>query len=406
MESLKIALVSDWFYPKVGGIEAHIHELAVNLLKRGHEPHVITHDYRKYDGSRIDDRIFPYKVYRFGDPIYIKRFHVSIGPRILAYINKLFKLEKYDVTHAHSIYSPLAVAVANISRRIRKTPVVATNHSLFDWERKLARIGLEPLRYWLKRVNVFITVSSIVYNDTIRIIRKKPGKGNSSNPYILLIPNAIDVDFWIPPEPGEYEKARERLGLDKDSLVVSVVGRFTKRKMIHRAPLIVCNAWRMLGGEKKVTLVIVGDGELRSRIEEEAEKYSRPPSYTIKLFGYMPREELRTLYWASDLVFVPSRYESFSIVALEAISSGSVVVGFSGSGIVDIVKHTGAGVVVDTPLEASKAIAELLLDSEKRAKMVAMGREKVREHFSWDVVIHKILDAYKLALDSQATSKA
>jgi 1,2-diacylglycerol 3-alpha-glucosyltransferase len=61
MEGLKIAIASDWFYPKVGGIESHIDELARNLLFAGHEPYVITHDYR-YMKPYVDS--FPYHVVR------------------------------------------------------------------------------------------------------------------------------------------------------------------------------------------------------------------------------------------------------------------------------------------------------------------------------------------------------
>lgn len=400
METLKIAIASDWFYPKIGGIETHIHELALNLLRLGHEPHIITHDYRKYNGAYPRDIALPYRVHRFSGLVYSKKLHVSLGPGMLRSINRLYKKEKYDLTHVHSIYSPLAIAVANLSRGIREVPVVATNHSLFSWDNTLARLGLRLLRYWLKRIDVYIAVSRIVYNDTIKIIGK-----NRTSPHVFLIPNAIDTSFWRPPEPGERDKARERLGLSRDSLVVGVAGRFTRRKMIHEAPRVVYNAWRMLNTQRKITLLIAGDGELRRLVEEEASKYSRPPNYTVKLTGFVPREELRDIYWASDLVLIPSRYESFSITALEAVATGRVVVGFSGSGVVDIVELTGAGTIARDSVEASKAIASLLMDEDRRIRTGLNGVKMVQQHFSWDTVIQKILDAYRLALDNSSDDK-
>ncbi len=400
METLKIAIASDWFYPKIGGIETHIHELALNLLKLGHEPHIITHDYRKYNNTPIRDIVLPYNVHRFRGLIYLRKLHVSLGPSMLWSINKLYKREKYDLTHIHSIYSPLAIAVANLSRGIREVPVVATNHSLFSWDSMLARLGLKLLRYWLKRIDVYIAVSRIVYNDTIRILG-----GNGSSPRVLLIPNAIDTSFWRPPEPRERDEARRRLGLSKDRLVVGVVGRFTRRKMIHKAPSIVYNAWRTLNMQRKITLIIAGDGELRRLVEEEASRYSRPPDYTVKLTGFVPREELRDIYWASDLVLIPSRYESFSITALEAVATGRVVVGFTGSGVVDIVESTGAGAIASSFIEASKAIASLLMDEDRRMKAGLNGVKRVQQYFSWGTVIHKIIDAYKLALDNSSDDR-
>lgn len=133
MESLKIAIASDWFYPpKIGGIESHIDELSRNLLLRGHEPpHVLTHDYR-YMKPYVDDSPYP-PVHRFAGTFYFRSYHSSVGFSQLWRINELYKEMNFDITHVHSIYSPpFSVAVSDVSRGLRNVPpVVATNHSFY-----------------------------------------------------------------------------------------------------------------------------------------------------------------------------------------------------------------------------------------------------------------------------------
>jgi len=392
LETLKVAIVSDWFYPKIGGIETHIHELALHLLKMGHEPHVITHDYRKYKSKYRDD--FPYPVHRFKGLLYSSRLHVSMGWRMLTKINELYKLERFDLTHAHSMYSPMSITTSNISKGIRSTPVVLTNHSLFSWNNMIARSLLPLLRWSIKRVDVFIAVSRIVRRDTLRILREK----GSVKP-VVIIPNGVDTSFWRPPEPTERSEARKRLGVDSSATVISVVGRFTRRKRIHIVPKIVYKAWRREGG--RVELVIVGDGELRGRVEDEARKYMRPPWFKVRVEGFLPRHRLREVYWSSDIFLVPSRMEAFSITALEATATGLPVVGFRGSGVADIVEATGSGVLVFSEDEAVDAIVNLIRNVDTRMAMGEIGVTRVQQIFSWPNVAEKVVETYRAALDSK-----
>ena len=389
MESLKIAVVSDWFYPKVGGIETHIDELATRLVRLGHEVHVFTHDYRKYEwGGHEPAR--PYAVHRLHGRFYIKAHHISLGPGALIEANAIYKKVGFDITHVHSLYSPLGLALANLSRGIRGVPVVATNHSLFSWSNPVARALLPILRRELRRIDCFIAVSSVVADDTRRVL----GRGLRLKP-VYVVPNAVDPKFWRPPEPEERKRARRRLGIDEDESVVVVVGRLTRRKAVHTAPRIVRRAAELLG--RRITLVIVGDGPLRERVEEEAARHSNG-LLRVELRGFMEREALRSVYWAGDVLLLTSHMEAFSITALEAMASGMVVVGYADSGVRDILQH-GGGVLVEDEMGASKALAGFFADRERLEVQRRRAVQVVQERFSWDTVLPRILSVYRSTID-------
>ncbi len=388
MESLKIAIASDWFYPKVGGIEAHIDELARRLLSAGHEPYVITHDYR-YLRPYSDD--FPYPVVRFPASVYLKKYHVSFGSSQFWRINEFYKEVNFDITHVHSIYSPLSVAVSKISRGIRGVPVVATNHSFYG-KPPLDPVIRPLVRHELKKVDTFIAVSTPVAEDTRRLL----GDSIEGRP-VFVVPNGIEVSRWRPPEPEEREKAREELGI-KDELAILYVGRMTERKNAHKMPFILREALKLGGIPKdRVKLLVVGDGPMRPVLEENLLKTGIGEITVMK--NFVPRGELLHLYWASDLVVVPGLLETFSVVALEAMATGRPVVGHNGSGLSDVVSHGKTGLLSLNEKDMARNLALLLTDRELLVKMGFRARKRVERRFSWENVLKRLLRVYRVTLD-------
>jgi len=388
LESLKIAIASDWFFPKIGGIESHIDELARHLMETGHEPHVITHDYR-YLRPYADS--FPYPVERFSAPVYLKKSHISLGAGQLWRINELYKKTGFDITHVHSIYSPLSIAVANLSRGIRDVPVVATNHSFYG--NPAADPVLKPvLKRVLKRIDTFIAVSRPVARDTLQLLGE-----SLEGRRVVVVPNGIDTEKWRPPEPEEREKARRALGIS-DEIVLFYTGRMTERKNAHRLPLIVSKALELSGmARDKVRLLIVGNGEMREKLVENLKKTGLGEN-TV-LFDFLPRERLLEFYWASDIVMVPGILESFSIVGLEASATGRMVVGRDRSGISDLILDGVTGLLGHTEEEVSKKLAWALENPDLVEKMGAEARRRALRNFSWGVVIKKLLRVYRMTMD-------
>lgn len=388
METLRIALASDWFYPKVGGIEAHMDELARNLIKAGHEPYVITHDYR-YMRPYGDG--FPYPVKRFPATVYLKKHHISLSPNQLWRINEFYKTVKFDITHIHSIYSPLALAVANVSRGIRDIPVVATNHSFFG-SPPFSKILKWELRRDLKRVDHFIAVSTPVARDTAALI----GNLRRERP-ITVIPNGIDVYFWRPPEEEEREKARKNLGLS-DEIVLFYVGRMTERKMAHRLPFVIGKAIKLSGVPmKRVRFIAVGEGEKKGEFMENVRRTGI--GKITELFNFLPRNKLLEFYWASDVVLMPGVLEAFPVVGLEAMATGRPIVGRIESGLSDMVINGITGYLGKSEEELAAGLAKFFENADLPEKMGTAARKRVARCFSWEVILKRILRVYRATLN-------
>ncbi len=381
MESLKIALATDWFFPSYGGVEYHVHDLAVRLVERGHEVHVITRI-----GSYPDETL-PYPVHRFKGDFNLDHLHVSLGPGLLAKINELYKREHFDITHAHSIFSPLAVGTANLSSGIRGVPSVITDHSLMN--KSLASpVYRLILRHSLGKVNAFIAVSEAVKEDLERILGKKL-RGRP----IYVIPNAIDLDFWRPPPQEEKEAWKEELGLD--GIVVTTTSRLTKKKRVHIIPRIAKEV--VDAGYDDVTFVLIGDGPLRRKIRERIQRYGLED--TVRMVGRKPREEVRRYLWASDIYLSPTIYEAFGIAVLEAQATEVPVVARNDGGVREIVMDGVTGFLAGNDGELVEGILTLIEDPVLRRKMGREARKWIVGKFSWDTVVNRILEVYRRTID-------
>lgn len=380
MESLKIALATDWFFPSFGGVEYHVHDLAIRLMERGHEVHVITRI------GRYPDETLPYPVHRFKGDFNLDHLHVSLGPGLLAKINELYKRENFDITHAHSIFSPLAVGTANLSSGIRGVPSIITDHSLMN--RSLASpVYKLILRHSLGKINAFIAVSEAVKEDLERILGKKL-RGRP----IYVIPNAIDLNFWRPPPEGK-DYWKERLGLD--GIIVTTTTRLTKKKRAHIIPRIAKEV--VDAGYDDVRFLIIGDGLLRKKIREKIEIYGLKDR--VLMLGRKPREEVKRYLWASDIYLSPTIYEAFGIAVLEAQATEVPVVARSDGGVREIIVDGVTGFLASNDWELVEGVVRLAEDPKLRRKMGREARRRISKRFSWEVVVERILEAYRRTMD-------
>ncbi|HEY1586318.1 MAG TPA: glycosyltransferase, partial [Polyangia bacterium] len=117
----KIAIVSDWYLPRIGGLELHLRDLARELNARGHEAHVIT----ATPGENERDGII---VHRLGVPL-MPGLDTIRSRKALRPLEALFVREQYDIVHAHSALSPLAIGATAVAKKLG-IPSVMTEHSV------------------------------------------------------------------------------------------------------------------------------------------------------------------------------------------------------------------------------------------------------------------------------------
>ena len=159
---MKIALVCDWYAPRLGGIETQLADLAATLRARGHEPHVIT----ATPGPPARG------VHRLAVPL-VPGWRVAGSRRALDALHALFAQQGYDVIHAHSLYSPLAHAATYLARLI-SVPSLLTSHSLVDRASALLLRAFVPdWAAWPTRLSA---VGSLAAADLARSEERRVGK--------------------------------------------------------------------------------------------------------------------------------------------------------------------------------------------------------------------------------------
>ena len=374
MEKLKVALVSDWYFPKLGGIEVAIHELAKNLSRIGLDVTIVTNLYPGCRSLESDENGF--KVVRIPASV-LKRADVSLNPSSYVRLHRILKYGGFNIVHGHSIYSPLAAASIHDAKGILGIPTVVTNHSLLG-SNSLNHFYLGLLNYELSRADAVTAVSRAVVEDTLRI---RP----SAN--VFWIPNCIDVKEWA------REKVETLRDLDGDPVITSVQ-RLSRRKNPY---LLVHAASRILKEATKAKIYIAGDGPERELLARMV--YKKGLSDKIRLLGPLPRPMVKKLLASTDIYVSTSRYEAFGIAVLEALAMSNPVVAVRGGGIPDLVIHGYNGLLSDER-GFSQHLLALIEDGGLRRKMAHNARVWAG-FFDCRRIAGKYLEIYRYVLEKK-----
>lgn len=379
MESLKIALATDWFPPRIGGVETHVYELAKRLQEKGHEVTVITsRENGILDDNDLDIRYLPVSNKGFGLDVYFR------GARL---INEIFKRERFDVVHGHSFFAALSLAAVNVASGVRGYPSIVTFHTVpptYSYRYPHAPL----LRKALQKVTGFISVSSYIWDRIVRLLDwtwwRRP---------IWVIPDAIDPDYWRPPEVDRGE-IRDELGMDLDAVSVITTSRLAIRKRVTAVPEV---ARHVCSQRDDVRFYVLGDGVDRSRIQLLIKRYKL--DNCVHLLGAVPRNRVLPYLQASDIYFDPTKAEAFGIALLEAQSVGLPGLGYIDSGVRDIVRNGYNGFLYVNTRDTVEYI-NLLADSPAlRRRMGKHAREIASSVFSWSTVLPLIEHAYLAVID-------
>ncbi|MGC8481012.1 MAG: glycosyltransferase [Acidimicrobiales bacterium] len=207
---------------------------------------------------------------------------------------------------------------------------------------------------------------------------------------VHVVPLGVDRAYF---SPGSKAMARSACGLPRDGKIVLSVGRIQHLKGF---PIALEAAIR--AGDD-VHFVLVGgpsghDGERELRALEEL-RLGLGHAERVHILPPQPHETLSSLYRAADVVAVPSRTESFGLVALEAAACGRPVVAASVGGLTSLVDHEETGLLVEerTPAQFSAALRQVLDDPDVMSRMGARALVKV-EQYTWRHCAQRLLSLY------------
>jgi len=368
----------------VGGVAAHVTELAAALERKGHDVHVFT---RMGPGQAHYELIHGVQYHRCPFP-WNSDFVTEINDMCRSFAHHVCAAEDahgpFDVIHAHDWLAGNALIWIKQGRS-RKT--VLTLHSteygrsgnqFHNGRSERVRTQERAATYWCDRV---VTVSYSLKKEIMWMYEVPDWK-------VAIIYNGVNVhnyDGWL--EPAAV-KARYSIGPTDPTVL------FSGRAVYQKGPDLLVEAIpHLLRHQHRAKFVFVGDGEMRASVEQRA--WDLGVHGSCRFLGFRNNGELSDLYKACDVVCVPSRNEPFGIVVLEAWSAGKPVIVTMNGGPNEYVWHEVNGLKIYPNYDSvGWGIGTVFNNWEWARWMGRNGRVAVEAGFTWDAIADHVVNVY------------
>lgn len=343
---VKVALLSDCYLPRLGGIEVQVHDLAAHLAARGHEVEVFTatpgdHGER-WGATQVVDGI---RVHRMALRL---PWDLPVNP--LAPLQMRARLAGFDVAHVHmGVVSPFAVDSAFLTMRMG-LPTAMTWHCMLDRFTPVVT-GLRVVHRWAERGMAMSAVSGVAAAPLRRVV-------GSAAP-VSVLSNGIDVAAWTPP----------RVASADGTVRIVTAMRLARRKRPVPFMRVLRRMRALVPADMPICVEVLGEGPDRGQVERYLAEHAM--AGWVSLPGRVTRDDLKLRYAAADVYVSPGELESFGIAALEARTVGLPVVGRQGSGLGEFVVDGVNGYLTRDDDDLAAALARLASDPSLRAGMIA-----------------------------------
>ncbi|MBI1885027.1 MAG: glycosyltransferase [Chloroflexi bacterium] len=370
-----------------GGLNVYIGELSRELGRRYHRMDIFT---RRSDAATpeivdvdANTRIIsvtagPYDLDKEQVRLYLPEFLRGV----IAFQERT--AARYDLIHSHYW---LSAWVGQALKRRWQTPHVIMFHTLGEAKNRAGAVEPEPAYR--------IEAEREVARDADRIVCASEGEREVLERLycvpperIAVIPCGVDLERFAPLDPAA---ARSELGLDNGAPIVLFVGRIEPLKGIDMLLQAVARL------ETRFRLMIVGGDEKDSGRRAGLAALARELEIgeRVEFVDAVPHDQLPLYYNAAAVCVIPSHYESFGLVALEAMACGVPVVASDVGGLRDTVRDGQTGYLVpwSCPEPFAERLELLLGNQELRGSLGLLARSAV-ERFRWSEVAGRVEDIY------------
>jgi D-inositol-3-phosphate glycosyltransferase len=377
---------------ETGGMNVYVLELSRELARLGYEIDIFT----RQDGDLPEiDEVGPN----------LRLIRIAAGPRepiekedIIGHLPEFaHNLRRfvsgdgrgYQLVHSH--YWQSGWAGAHLARELDVAHAVMF-HTLGEVKNR-ARFGeAEPrLRIRHERAIARRATAIVTASEHERLLLQRYYAASPEKMY--TVPCGVDLELF---KPGDRVAARRDLGLAPASPVLLWVGRLEKLKGVE----ILIEAASQLA-ERDFTLLIVGGDERAHTLRTElaAQAAEAGIGANVRFIGAVPHAALPTYYRAADICVVPSYYESFGLVAVEAMASGTPVVASRVGGLISTVTDGVSGYLIPwrCPEPFAEKLEVLLNNPDLRAKFGRAARQSA-ERYRWSTIGLRVADIYDQAI--------
>jgi len=374
-----------WEFPPlvVGGLGRHVGHLAHQLAAAGHDVRVLTRGSAPHPERQQDGAVTVWRA--AADELAIDFGSESVLAWTQAFEHSLTRAGlqlvadwQPDVIHAHDW---LVAQTAHTLRQLTGSPVVVTVHATEHgrqqgWLAAPVARAIHSVERWLCReATAVIACSRFMAAEVAGLFQLEPDR-------IRVIGNGAD------PEPaGSHRPAREFPG--RPLLVFA--GRLVHEKGLQE----LIKALPLLRDELPgVRLVVAGAGQQLADQQDRATRYG--VADLVEWAGFLRVPELTGLYAAADLVVVPSLYEPFGLVALEAQLAGAPVAVSDTGGLAELVQPgvTGLRFAPQSPAAIAAVVREVVADPAAARRRAEAARRRAAEQFGWAAVAARTAQVY------------
>lgn len=386
-----------------GGMNVYVRDLTVALGRLGVHVDVFT---------RSQDEHVPHILHDlgFGNRV----VHVPAGPEaplpkqeLAAYIPRFvegirdFAAEKgicYDLIHSH--YWMSGLAAGSLADLWPGTPILQMFHTLGEMKNRVARddkeregsYRLEGERQVMQRADCIIAATLAEKAQLEWLYQADPRK-------IVVIPPGVDTGHFYPIPADE---ARAYLGLDLSGRMILFVGRIEPLKGLETL-IRAMSCLQICHNHQPVYLVVIG-GEPNAAPEAMTAEMVRLRQLSrdlglenlVLFLGKRGQDTLPYYYSAAEVVVMPSHYESFGMVALEAMACGTPVIASQVGGLAFLVRDgvTGYHVPDGEPDALCERLGLLLEDADLRRRLGSHAAQYA-QNYAWEKIAAQIVGLYQ-----------
>ena len=388
---LSVLLISDFFYPKVGGVEVHIYQLAVSLIRLGCKVTVLTHHRKnrqgiKYMGNGI-------KVYFTPLMTLLDDSSLPILYDDLKILREICYIERVDIIHCHQSSSSLSLEGIFHSKMLGVN-VVLSEHSLYGFsfldEASLNKV----IRTFFVDIDEVISVSHVATENLIL-------RGMINPKIAHTIPNAIDNTKFRPPnekELKEMEKKKIKEGKE-DIITIVSISRQAERKGTDLLIEVIPEICKQM---PNVNFIIGGDGPKKKLLDVMVDALGLKDR--VKLTGFLPHQKVRDEMIKGQIYLNTSLTESFCIAIVEAASAGLYTIATDVGGVGEVLPEYMVKLVKPDKESIINAIKDTIKNYENLKEKTKDNYKVLKSIYNWDKVAKKTKLVYQRALKKKDLS--